>query len=146
MDKLFDQFLQSLLNNWTSDIVFLQSDSDPNNHIFIVDRPFFLKYSETFQHFDRTDINDLVMIIESFLDILPEPQTVHGQERPTYEESLLGQIHAGLNAKFPRAQSLHSLTPFFDLIVSKMILTVLRYDPNNYATSSHISFVFHTCF
>lgn len=125
VDEIFDEFIKSLLDDWPPDLIFLNTDPASSNHVFIADRPFFVKYVETILHFDESE--DVLRIIESFLDILPEPDTVHGQDRPPYEESLLGKMHSYLIVRYPNAKSLQSLTPFFDYIVSKMILTLLWY-------------------
>eukprot|EP00485_Elphidium_margaritaceum_P002536 CAMPEP_0202694492 /NCGR_PEP_ID=MMETSP1385-20130828/8341_1 /ASSEMBLY_ACC=CAM_ASM_000861 /TAXON_ID=933848 /ORGANISM="Elphidium margaritaceum" /LENGTH=3200 /DNA_ID=CAMNT_0049350349 /DNA_START=31 /DNA_END=9633 /DNA_ORIENTATION=+ len=127
LQKLVNQFLQSLIANWDEELVFL-TESLPTNHWFITDQPFFSKYGLTFSRFESTASN-LHQLVESFLELLPYPDAVNGQPRNVEEpESWFNEFKTAINERHPKCtpQSLdESLAPILGCCVSKMILIIL---------------------
>lgn len=129
LQKLVNQFLQSLISHWDEKLVFL-TESVPTNHVFITDEAFFNKYALTFSKFDATPSN-LHQLIESFLELLPYPDEVNGQSRNVNEQdSWFSEFKVAINEKHPKVtpQSLNeSLSPILSAIVAKIVMMILRY-------------------
>ena len=70
MEKLFNEFLQALIHNWTEDLVYLRETV--GDHKFLVERTFFDNYAKTFEQEARISASPKE-IIEYFLDLLPYP-------------------------------------------------------------------------
>eukprot|EP01084_Bolivina_argentea_P111167 198432_1 len=134
LQKLVNQFLQSLIGHWDESFVFL-TESFPSNHEYITDCSFFIKYVYTFSKFEPTPSN-LHQLIESFLELLPYPDTVNGQPRNVEDEdSWYNEFKCAIHEKHPKSslQSLdESLSPILSCIVGKLIMIILSsYHSNN---------------
>ena len=125
-----NQFLQSLIAHWDETLVFL-TESVPPNHTFLTDAPFFRKYAVTFSKFAATPSN-IHQLIESFLELLPYPESVNGQSRNVHEpDSWCSSLKAAIHDRHSKAtsQSLdESVPPIVGAVVAKMVMVILRLD------------------
>ncbi|ETO09401.1 hypothetical protein RFI_27976 [Reticulomyxa filosa] len=74
LETLFSNFLQALVKNWTTDLVY-QKDVVVKNHVFLPERVFFDNFGKTFE--SETRRHDSVQpLVEAFLGLLSYPNKV----------------------------------------------------------------------